>query len=302
MLNFSDFNNLYVIAVGLSMAYVYVSKPDEVTFLRILKNMSKRLAELVLQKKAKPQEKDEAILTEIQYLLNSVTLNSDIKAKLSVIDEQAKTTLTRIRDIESGLNIKLDIQTRGNFLNIISCDCFLYGMLILFMSDIYKVMNIQEDIIAGIGLIVIFILAIHCQIFDRISKSKSAQNGFRPRILTHAGIVFLISIIIYLFFDGFVLLFPSENKSLHNAIVVSSVFACYIGFILYFCSSFIGCTYQCLVFSYKIHNIHFDSIIDVHQGSLKKIESEIKEEVEKVKTKVISADNVQISSSETTEK
>ena len=62
-----DFNDLFVIAIGLSMTYVVFEGKRQSSFFHILSKITETLKNWVLEKKTKPQQQEEAVIAKIDY-------------------------------------------------------------------------------------------------------------------------------------------------------------------------------------------------------------------------------------------
>ena len=71
-----DFNDLFVIAIGVSMAYIVIeSRQSGRPFFSILSKITNMVQKMVLDYKTKPQQNEETVISQIKYYLSSGRLN-----------------------------------------------------------------------------------------------------------------------------------------------------------------------------------------------------------------------------------
>lgn len=227
-LKFVDFNDIYVIAVGVSMAYIVVeTKAEKASFFSILSDITTWVKEKLLNSKKKIKEEEENITTQIEYYINSDLLEDVTKGRLLSTLERAKKEVSKINELENWVERKLRFHTKTEFLNVISFDCFLYGLFVLFSGALQNKCGICIDGLIQIILFAIGIMLIHCLWFERIELT-SWKWYLQPRILLH-GILLSIALIIGIYKHD-ILIIPTITCGWLSII---SVFTCFIGFIAY---------------------------------------------------------------------
>ena len=265
-LQFVDFNDIYVIAVGVSMAYIVVeTKAEKASFFSILSTITTWVKEMLLRSKKNIKEKEENITTKIEYYINSDLLKDVTKGSLLNTHDRAKKEVSKISELENWVERKLRFHTKTEFLNVISFDCFLYGLFILFSGALQNKCKICIDGLIQIVLFTIGLSLIHCLWFERM-EITSWKWYTKPRILSH-GVLLLVSLIIGIYkYDT-----PIIPDISCGWLAIISVFICFIGFIAYFSANVLSnITLSCIIF-FKALSI----------GVSKKTAQEHKEEVER---------------------
>lgn len=225
-LQLSDFNDLYVIAVGVSMAYIVVeSKVGKASFFSILSKITTSVKDWLLHRNTKPQQEEEAVITRIDYYLSSGLLSEETKGGLKNISKRAAKEVGKIKDFEEWVSVKLKFHTKTDFLNVISCDCFLYGLFVLFVGAFQNKCGVDVDGLVLMVLIALAILLGHCLWFERLEMS-GWKRFVRPSIPLHCLLLF-VALVIGLSRFNITVSFGSQ------AIAVSSAFACFSGFLAY---------------------------------------------------------------------
>lgn len=287
MLNYESFINIYVIAVGISMAYVFVSKDRTQTFFHFLGNMSEWCANAVLKMRVKPKEMDSQLKAEIDYYLTLPDIEITLKTKLEVLDKDINKFLVYISNVEKGLKADLKSSTKVDFLNVISFDTFLYGLLLILLIGFNRCnVTTYTNEIVFIASSLILIFNFHCVFCDHLTNPKKV---FIPRIIAHI-ILILIALI------GCIIIFnPNQveffNK-LQNQLVCSSLILCFSGFITYFVFSSLLCIFYtlrtCLTFlKYPMKQYTKDHLEKVNE--LKPYFERMKQNIEKLPEMKISA-------------
>lgn len=223
-----DFNDIYVIAVGVSMAYIVVeSKVEKSSFFSILSKITTSVKELLLRGKKSLKEKEEKITTQIDYYIESGLLKDITKGSLLNTNKRAKEEVYKIKELENWVERKLQFHTKTEFLNVISFDCFLYSLFILFVGALQNKCELCIDGLIQVILFSIGILLVHCLCFERL-EIESWKWYFKPRIILH-GIVLCVALIVGIYtYDT-----PIIPNISCGWLSIISVFACFIGFIAY---------------------------------------------------------------------
>ena len=91
-----DFNDLFVIAIGMSMAYVVVEK--DTSFFSILSHITALVKNMTLRKKMKPQQQEEAVISRINFYLNSGLLPDTTRGALNLVSKKAEEVMKKIQN------------------------------------------------------------------------------------------------------------------------------------------------------------------------------------------------------------
>lgn len=223
-----DFNDLFVIAIGLSMAYMIIEKKsDNGPFYSILSNITKTIRDWALNRKAKRQQEVEANISKIDYYLKQGLLEPDTRGALKLVSDKAKDVIKSIEDLENWNDEVLSRYTKTNYLYVLCFDCFVYGLMMLFVG----VFQLEENLaIEGFLLTMNFgmvLFSIHCVWFEFV-ELKNQKVFFRPTAFLH-GVLMIIFIIL-----GICLMDDPVLEINIRILNIFAVFICFIGFILYF--------------------------------------------------------------------
>lgn len=287
MLNYESFINIYVIAVGISMAYVFVSKDRTQTFFRFLGNMSEWFANAVLRMRLKPKEMDSQLKAQIEYYLSLPDLEITLKTKLEVLYRDINKFLTNINVVESQLQTNLNSSTKVKYLNVISFDTFLYGLFIILLIGFYrcKVTTYTNEMVFILSSLIL-LFNFHCIICDHIATTKSF---FVPRIISHVILWLVVLIACYLKFS------PNQVEffdNLQNHLVCSSLILCFSGFITYFVVSSIFCIFYTLKTCWTFFRAPMKQYSKDHLEKLKELQPDfekLKQQIENLPEMKISA-------------
>lgn len=275
-LRFVDFNDIYVIAVGVSMAYIVVeTKAEKASFFSILSTITTQVKEFLLNSKKKLKEKEEDITTQIDYYISSNLLSDVTKGSLSNTDKRAKREVSKICELENWVERKLRFHTKTEFLNVISFDCFVYGLFILFSGALQNKCGIYIDGLIQFVLVGMGISLIHCLSFERL-EITSWKRYTKPRILSHGILLFVALMIGINKYDTPII--PSISCGWLSII---SVFTCFIGFIAYFIANVLSNIILSFIIVFKAESI----------GVSKKKAEEHKEEIEQYREELDKIDS-----------
>lgn len=226
-----DFNDLYVIAVGISMAYIVISrkndKSDEQSFFRFLSNITDFFQSLILYSKTKRLQKEEFVITKIEYYLKTNKLKDETKGALGLVCQKAKEVQERANNLEKWFKERLHLFTKTDYLNVVSCDCSIFGLIILYIGALAN--KTQTDYSGFVGWLLIFVCfgVVHCLIYERIPIKNDFIRITRPNIFLHSIIAVIFLLVGVKYCGGSILPISSDN------LPIWSVFACFIGFIIY---------------------------------------------------------------------
>lgn len=229
-INLADFNNLYVIAVGLSMAYIVVeaNKKDKASFFSFLSSITNSVKRRVLAKPNRIKEEEESVITQIEYFFKSNLLKERTAGSLENINIRAKDELDKVKSFNEYVENKLWFHTKTDFLNVISCDCFLYGLFILFAGAFQKICGIYIGGLIVVLLIALVLLLIHCLWFEKLEPNSKIMYYYKPTIIKHVFFL-IVALVIGINVNNCTLLSNISSGWLS----VFSVLACFIGFIAY---------------------------------------------------------------------
>lgn len=244
-LQLTDFNDLYEIAVGISMAYIVVeSKAGKASFFSILTKITASVRDWLLHHNTKPQQEEETVIARIDYYLASGLLREETKGGLKNISKRAAKEVRKIKKLEKWTEWKLKFHTKTDFLNVISCDCFLYGLFILLAGAFQDKCNAEVGGLVLTMLAAMAALLIHCLWFERMELS-GWKKIVRPSIPLHC---LLLSAAIAVGFSRFSI--PAFVGN--HVLAVMSVFACFIGFIAYLLANLLSNAVLSVVILVKI--------------------------------------------------
>ena len=278
-LSYIDFNDLFVIAVGILMAYIIIEPKDrKKTFLGFLSIITNKIQSIVLDSKTKPQQKEEEFVSKINYYLNTNRLKDTTKGALSLISINAKEVVINVKNLESWFNSKIKFHTKSEFLNVISCDGFLYGIFVLFIGALHKV-DVKCDGVVELLLLFMFFSLLHCLICEKIDLQHKLAIFYKPSIFLHASI-FLICLIVGVIFCREPIF---DIKT--GWLAILSVVACFSGFLAYFVMTICANIVLLFVMLFKIHKLNINSAFknqnndfNRYQEELDKIDADIKNE------------------------
>ena len=157
-----DFNDLYVIAVGVSMAYIVIeSRNGGKSFFSFLSKMTNIVQSIALDYKTRPQQNEELVIAKIKYYLNSDKLQETTKGALDLLCQKAEDVMKSVINLEKWFKHKMAFHTKTDYLDVISCDSFIYGMFVLFVGALQNKCNVEISgllewmlVFIAIGLIV----------------------------------------------------------------------------------------------------------------------------------------------------
>lgn len=244
-LQLTDFNDLYVIAVGVSMAYIVVeSKTDKASFFGILTKITTFVRDWLLRHNTKPQQEEEAVIARIDYYLSSGLLREETKGGLKNISKRAAKEVGKIMELERWTDRKLKFHTKTDFLNVISCDCFLYGLFVLLVGAFQNKCGANVDSLIFTMLTALAILLAHCLWFERLELS-GWKRIVRPSIPLHCLVLFAALAVGLSRFS-----IPAYFDS--QSLAVASAFACFIGFIAYLLANLLSNAVMSIIILVKI--------------------------------------------------
>ena len=266
-----DFNDIYVIAVGVSMAYIVVeSKAEKASFFSILSKITTWVKERILKNKKKIKEEEENITTQIEYYISSNLLKDVTKGSFLNTYNRAKKEVSKIKELENWVERKLQFHTKTEFLNVISFDCFLYGLFVLFAGALQNKCALCIDGLIQVILFSIGILLVHCLWFERL-EIESWKWYFKPRIILH-GIVLCVTLIVGIYiYDT-----PIIPNISCGWLSIISVFVCFIGFIAYLITNVLSNIILSVIILYKAVSIGISKKkAEEHRGEIESHRKEL---------------------------
>lgn len=232
--------------------------------------MTNKIQSIVLDSKTKPQQKEEEFVSRIDYYLNSDKLKETTKGALELISTNAREVVIKVKNLESWFDSQIKFHTKSEFLNVISCDGFLYGIFVLFIGALYWKAKIKCDGVVELLLIFMFLALLHCLICEKINlQHKKMAILYRPSILLHT-VIFLICLIIGVFFC---------RESLFGIktgwLAIISVVACFSGFLAYFVMTLCANFVLLFVMLYKISQLNINSAFESQNNDFKRYQEEL---------------------------
>lgn len=274
-----DFNDLFVIAVGISMAYIVISRKDDKhnneskemdkSFFRFLSIITDKCQTFVLNIKTKKVQNEESVITKIQYYLNSKKLNEQTVGALDLVCKKAQEVKDKINDLESWFKEKLFKFTKTDYLNVISYDCSLFGLFILFVGALGG--NAESNYCGLIEWMLLYVCvgAIHCLLFERIIIENRYLLWSRPSLLFH-GIAACVFLVIGIKHNNMSLLHISSN-----CLIFCSVGACFIGFISYLIVTIIANLFFLIIMLVRIMFLKVRKNVIQQQDDIKRYQEEL---------------------------
>lgn len=270
MIKLVDFNDLFVIAVGLSMAYVVFEGKQQSSFFHILSRITDTLKDWVLDYKTKPQQEEEAIIAKIDYYLKSGLLKDETKGALNLVSEKAKEVVDRVHKLESWSEQKLKFHTKTDFLSIISYDCFLLGLFVLFVGVFQNKYGVCINGLLEIMLLTIACLLLHCIWFERLEIEGKVMRILAPGFILHS-LILGTALLVGVFKDTTI--FPFMNDE--SLLSVCCVLACFIGFIAYLIMNILSNLILAIIILVKIFRLKISVNARNHEVDLNRYKVEL---------------------------
>ena len=269
-----DFNDLFVIAIGMSMAYVVVEK--DTSFFSILSHITALVKNMTLRKKMKPQQQEEAVISRINFYLNSGLLPDTTRGALNLVSKKAEEVMKKIQKLEKWSEHKLEFHTRTYFLNVISCDCFFFGLFSLFVGTFQHYERVCIDGLMQVMLLTLILLLVHCLVFEHLEIS-GWKSYAKPRIILHC-LLMILALYVGITFLGTPIVPISCGW-----LAIISVIGCFIGFIAYFIMNIIAnITLLCIIIS-KIIGLDISSEAKGHTDDINRYKPELDKISEQLK-------------------
>lgn len=279
-LSLVEFNDLFVIAVGLSMTYIVIeSKQTGKSFFSILSKITQIVQTMILDYKAKPQLKEEAVISQIKYYLSTNKLKEQTVGALSLVCDKAEEVMQNVNLLEEWIKRKMEFHTKTDFLSVISYDSFVFGMFVLFIGALQNKCQIQCNGLLEWMLLAMMVSLIHCLVYERLEIDCAWKEWTKPNIFTHSVVLAVCLTLGIIWHD-------KEYLGLENGwIAIMAVVACLIGFLSYLITTVIANVLLLIATIWKIVCLNIDSKvksqlsdINRYQKELDDIEKAIKEE------------------------
>ena len=268
-IKFVDFNSIFVIAIGLSMAYIVVeSRAQDKSFFQILSRIIKYAKNQFLNRQTEPQQKTDEVISSIDFFLNSSELQTETRGALHLISDKAKELRDQISNLKKWFDNKLSFHTKTDFLPVVSYDCFLFGIFFLSIGVFQNKCYICIDGMVEIMLVTLIILTLHCLIFEHI-KISGWMIFIKPSVIIHSIIIIAALIIGYIYVSDTLIQISC------GWLAISSAIACFIGFILYLVRTVIVNILLLLVIICKILYLDVQSKVDEYTEDIHRYDEEL---------------------------
>lgn len=265
-LHYNDFCNLYVIAIGLSLAYIVVlGEREKFPFRRFLDDMAKKFQQSV-KSKIKPYQQEQTTIAQIRFYLNldkkDDLLNPKTIGALELIANKVTETIDKIKSIDESINKALSHHIKTDYLNVCAFDCTFYSFFLLILGPLSLKCGLHIDLWISFMNCSIVLAVIHCFLYDRCRIQH-----YPPRILWHS-IYFTLGTIIFLLLGK-----RFENAKLLPEWVTPII--CFSNFIVYFAISSIGCFFASHSISKAIRKLNLEKTAQDHADDLKRYKKDL---------------------------
>lgn len=265
-----DFNDLFVIAVGISMAYIVIeTHKDGHSFFSILSKFTNAVQSAVLEYKTRPQQNEEAVITKIQYYIKTDLLKETTKGALDLVCQTAKDVMNDVDKLEKWYKRKMAFHTKTDFLNVISCDCFIYGLFVLFVGALQNKCNFTCDGLIEWMLLFVILALSHCLIFERIEINSKFTRSAKPNIFLHSFLAISFLVIGVIFQN--IILYDLSNGCLS----ILSVIACFIGFVAYLVTTLVANFLLMIIMLIRILTLKVDKKVNEQKENIKRYQEEL---------------------------
>lgn len=260
-----DFNDLFVISIGLSMAYIVLgNKKEQASFFHVLSQITEYVKNWTLNWKTKSQQEEEAVISQIDYYIQSGLLEEKTEGALELISRNAKEVIQRIHDLEKEIEQSIKRHTTTNYLGVISYDCFIYGIYILFVGVLQNKESVCVDGLMLIMLVTMLVLLIHSLVAEHASFGRLA-----PSYLLHS-VVLLMGISISCWYYNQ----PVEAIST-TWLSILSVIVCFSGFMAYLIANIVANIFLAIDGAWKIFWLKMPEKIESHRKDMARYKPEL---------------------------
>lgn len=265
-----DFNDLFVIAIGVSMAYIVIeTRQSGRSFFSILSKITNMVQKMVLDYKTKPQQNEEAVISQIKYYLNSGRLNQQTAGALTLVCNKAEDVMSSAQELEEWIKHKMEFHTKTDFLNVISYDSFLFGLFVLFVGALQNKCKLQCDGLQEWLLLAMVVGLLHCLVYERLELDNAFKRWTRPNIFTHSVALTAFLIVGIVWRD--VAIVDIETGWL----AIFSVIACFIGFIAYLFTTVAANIILLIVNLIKIMMLKINAEVKSQQDDISRYQEEL---------------------------
>lgn len=254
-----DFNDLFVIAVGVSMAYIVLSrhrmeKPFQTLIFRITNRVRKRLYNRKLDRLFDVVP----VIFQIKFYLKTGKLKEETKGVFNLLDEKASEIVSKMNNIDKWIERKQDSHTKMNFFHVISFDCFVLGILALFVGAMNMRKGFDYSNLMEWAVLLTFVELVHCLIYERLELNTSFKSLTRPNVFLHTVLMGVLIILTCFIFKNNLI----EDR--FDILEIIAVITCFIGFIAYFIYNFFANLVIYLVSISKMKKLKIkDKITDI---------------------------------------
>jgi len=265
-----DFNDLFVIAIGVSMAYIVIeSRQSGRSFFSILSKITNMVQKMVLDYKTKPQQNEEAVISQIKYYLNSGRLNQRTAGALTLVCNKAEDVMSSAQELEKWIKHKMEFHTKTDFLNVISYDSFLFGLFVLFVGALQNKCNLQCDGLQEWLLLAMVVSLLHCLVYERLELDNAFKRWTRPNIFTHSVVLAAFLIVGIVRRDAAIVDIET------GWLAIFSVIACFIGFIAYLFTTVAANIILLIVNLIKIMMLKINAEVKSQQDDISRYQEEL---------------------------
>ena len=258
------FNDLYVIATGLTATYIAFASSVKTTFLDILSGFTSHIKEKALKRKEKPQREEETVIAQISYYLKSKLLSPQIEGALVLVASKANEVMEDIRSLEKWANDKQNFHTRSAYLRVISCDCFFWGLFVLFVGVLQDRCSFNINGLLQILLLVMGVCLLHCLLYEHVNIKK-----FKPKIWTHSLVLICALMVGIVYHNQEIFSFGCGVSA------ILSVAVCFCGFISYFLMNFIVDVILLVVILCKIFFLQITKRVEEQKKDIARYQTEL---------------------------
>lgn len=265
-----DFNDLFVIAIGVSMAYIVIeTRQGGKSFFSILSKITNAVQDWVLDYKTKPQQKEEAVISQIKFYLNSGRLNAQTVGALDLVCRKAEDVMVRVNALENWIKHKMEFHTKTNFLNVISYDSFLFGLFVLFVGALQNKCNLKCEGLLEWMLLAILLCMLHCLLYERLELDRKWKDWSKPTISTHS-LVLIVCLIV-----GVVRCGKPFVDIQAQWLAIYSVFTCFIGFITYLFTTVAANILLLVINLIKIIRLNINKEVRIQRDDISRYQKEL---------------------------
>lgn len=274
-----DFNDLYVISVGLSMTYIYLESTEysKYFFLKFLSGIGDSLKDFAVWLKFRKSKNEEVILTKADYFIDSGKLSNETAGGLKLIREKAKEIIVKLNEHSVWIENKLKYHTQTNYLEVISLDAFFYALVLLYVGAYENKEQMDVAPLLFVLCIVMLCFSLHCICADHIDAIGNSKWS-KPRKVVHT-LLFGASVCLGLNIES-----AGWLTLLSPYIIKMTPMFCFIGFIGYLLVAFlililVMLVYYCKVFSIKDKSKEHMNDINRYREELERVEESFNADV-----------------------